>query len=236
MLDAEVTRQREALALQRQQLSRVERVSQRTHSSLYLRLRVVQELARKVHRLLRCLDMLAVKLRARSILVGTELALDDGVVLRNLQRRCGGGSADAAESPVRLLWRVLEGAYQAELGVDAAREQRQCQALRNAVSKVHVELLRGVYYGPPPPADAEAKLFGRYCNSTLHKHNKPDSGCGLCIRVPDAALQTLMRAGGSKRRESSPQHPFALSKFSECTSSSLEYVSARAARGQSNSL
>jgi hypothetical protein len=36
--------------------------------------------------------MLAVKLRARSILVGTELALDDGVVLRNLQRRCGGGS------------------------------------------------------------------------------------------------------------------------------------------------
>jgi hypothetical protein len=89
VLDAEVTRQREALALQRQQLSRVERVSQRTHSSLYLRRpRVVQELAQKVHRLLRCLDMLAVKLRARSILVGTELALDDGVVLRNLQRRC----------------------------------------------------------------------------------------------------------------------------------------------------
>ena len=102
--------------------------------------------------------MLAVKLRARSILVGTELALDDGVVLRNLQRRCGGGSADAAaaESPVRLLWKVLEGAYQAELGIDAARERQQWNALRNAISKVHVELLRGVYSGPPPPADAEA--------------------------------------------------------------------------------
>jgi hypothetical protein len=135
VLDAGVTRQREALALQRQQLSGVERVTHRTHRSLYMqRPRVVMELARKVHRLLRCLDTLVVKLRTRSILVGTELALDDGVVLRNLQRRCGGGSADAAESPVRLLWRVLEGAYQAELGVDAAREQRQRNALRNAIS------------------------------------------------------------------------------------------------------
>ena len=119
-------------------------------------------MAQKVYRLLRCLDELEVKLRVRSGLVGATLALDRGVVLRNLRRgyeREGGegnvGVAAAELPAVHMLWVVLERAHEAELAKDAARAQRQHNVLRNAIVSVGIELLHGVYKEKPPAPDKE---------------------------------------------------------------------------------
>lgn len=87
VLNAEVAHRQGELKDERRRRRRLgKHVSQTTHRSLYRQFKFLEALARKVHRLLRCLDDLEVKLGVREGLVGATLALDRSV-------EGGGGAA-----------------------------------------------------------------------------------------------------------------------------------------------